>query len=591
MSHADSFSHNRNRSRSRSRSHSLTRAGGEGGGGPACPPSVAPSSPPKPSHTLPSRGSQFSPNSTRGRAQRAAEGRARAARNKAVLLAQPACEQVMTYNHNETTFSGPFRRTRLATTQIPRELKYKKKDISRYGYLSICSFRGSNSSNSSSVLRDEEIEAVLNFLDENGDGELSSEEIITAVRRYKRMDSKNMAEGKKMMHRLLDYLAYRKMSVEEWFDLMDGTSVRKGDDRSDGKITTQELMRGMLFLFKDEPDDFEFKFCRADVEKLQRFLDPNGDGDVSLDELLFAVTRLDQTAEEMAVAQVLQKLNEHVKTQRITLVEFFEQIDTSGDGVIDSDELREGLRSVTVSLNEKADRKNTDRGYRESWHQYFCTVNKQTQELMLYPVVNRFVTGNTGKQGFELHVRLVPERKVDLTQVTLSLVPAHVFSSKLVFKLDWPTSCLYCCAADHMELCWWQKALHMCRVPSPQPVCVFGGRWCAPPYTRRPDDFFQTAPWATTTTIACCKCFLENDENRRRERQAHLQYPVHAVDSNFCQSAKAESWRTLPPPSVMANPVRADCILHVEDPWQQHQPFLPTGLPAVPPSIRARFMM
>ena len=55
------------------------------------------------------------------------------------------------------------------------------------------------------------------------------------------MDNAVLKEGKRMLKRLLDYLEREAMSLEDWFDLMDGSTGLRGADIEDGRVTTREL--------------------------------------------------------------------------------------------------------------------------------------------------------------------------------------------------------------------------------------------------------------------------------------------------------------------------------------------------------------
>ena len=51
-----------------------------------------------------------------------------------------------------------------------------------------------------------EVGAVIDFVDENGDGSVTIDELILGVRRSRRMNSTLLADGKKLLRRLLDFL-------------------------------------------------------------------------------------------------------------------------------------------------------------------------------------------------------------------------------------------------------------------------------------------------------------------------------------------------------------------------------------------------
>ena len=81
------------------------------------------------------------------------------------------------------------------------------------------------------------------------------------------------------------------MSIEDWFFHMDGQTC--ANNHSDGRVTTRELQKGLKLCPTRSPDS-ELRFNPKDVQKLVRFMDPNADGDLSLEECSLAVEKLEQ---------------------------------------------------------------------------------------------------------------------------------------------------------------------------------------------------------------------------------------------------------------------------------------------------------
>ena len=88
----------------------------------------------------------------------------------------------------------------------------------------------------------------------------------------------------------------------------------------------------MLKLFENEPEDSDLKFIGADVDRLMRFMDPNVDGDLSLDEVQSAVRKLAKGELEVKVTAIFKKLEGHMKRKRQRLLEFFETLDKVSQG-------------------------------------------------------------------------------------------------------------------------------------------------------------------------------------------------------------------------------------------------------------------
>lgn len=111
-------------------------------------------------------------------------------------------------------------------------------------------------------------------------------------------------------------------------------------------MTTRELKVGMAKMSEAEPLDSDFKFTTKDINTLLRFMDPNADGDLSLEEVQAAAAKLEQTELESKVNDIFQRLLAHMTEQKLSLKEFFARLDESGDGSIDIAELRLGLERI-----------------------------------------------------------------------------------------------------------------------------------------------------------------------------------------------------------------------------------------------------
>ena len=87
----------------------------------------------------------------------------------------------------------------------------------------------------------EDIRLAVEFMDKNGDGEISFKELEDAFRKSRRTkaDAKLQAKGKRSLNRIKDLIRSAEMTVHEWFELMDSS----GAAESNGSISTMEVSR------------------------------------------------------------------------------------------------------------------------------------------------------------------------------------------------------------------------------------------------------------------------------------------------------------------------------------------------------------
>jgi|MDSY01.2.fsa_nt_gb hypothetical protein len=523
----------------------------------------------------------------------------------------PLCAQLRAYNDAKTGLD-PFQKREMTdlTSQLPERICRR---AARVGYINVNSgvIKKEKPGTVQPLLSAEDVDAVMNFMDSNGDGEITLDELMRANRRAKRMNDKILKQGRKMLRRLLALLGKREMSIEDWFFHMDGQTC--ANNHSDGRVTTRELQKGLKLMSDEEPPDSELRFNPKDVQKLVRFMDPNADGDLSLEECSLAVEKLEQGELESLCIEIFQRIETHMKAAKIEFRKFFEELDHSGDGSLSTPELRDGLMAITEARESEKAAVSAAQGGSDpltdafrAWHTCFatCTFDPVSNEglLKVFALQLEFYATNTGKTGTALKVVLPrPEFELRIAECELTFVEERCFESDLVFKLRTPTLTLFVCVATHMEMAWWQKALfklgaryasgpgegvHLigegvaaaakppgslpaASIPRAdrRPVCLFGGPMCKPPFCRRPRDLFMATPYAPVSTTSCVACFMENDESRRRQLHVNWRNPAHKVDHGLCNGSKQHSWRMLPPPAAVPNVNRADAILNLPEPW------------------------
>jgi Ca2+-binding EF-hand superfamily protein len=192
----------------------------------------------------------------------------------------------------------------------------------------------------------EEVERLATFLDPSNDGEIDLTELESAFRKARRTRAEKgmVVEGKRLLTRLRNMLKSKGLTVEKWFREMDGSGAAK----SDGNCTTRELRLGLKKL---AGNDSKHQWSESDILKLVRFMDPSGEGDLSIEEANTAFDKLNTTSEEELimdqVGDTMIRLENFMKDKGMRLFDFFASMDKSGDGSVSTEELIAGLESLS----------------------------------------------------------------------------------------------------------------------------------------------------------------------------------------------------------------------------------------------------
>lgn len=194
------------------------------------------------------------------------------------------------------------------------------------------------------AFKEREIWNVVRYMDGNGDGSITFGELELAFRTSRRTKaaSKLKGRGKKVLGRIKQLIKDLDISVHVWFEMMDSA----GDSEGNGSISSMELRKGLKLLVGKRR-----RFTENEIVDLIRYMDPNADGDLTLEEVEIAVARSNEgDSEEVRITEenhrVLCRLEEHMKKKGIRLTDLFEEMDEGGDKIISPEELAEGLKVI-----------------------------------------------------------------------------------------------------------------------------------------------------------------------------------------------------------------------------------------------------
>ena len=160
------------------------------------------------------------------------------------------------------------------------------------------------------AFKEREIWNVVRYMDGNGDGSITFGELELAFRTSRRTKaaSKLKGRGKKVLGRIKQLIKDLDISVHVWFEMMDSA----GDSEGNGSISSMELRKGLKLLVGKRR-----RFTENEIVDLIRYMDPNADGDLTLEEVEIAVARSNEgDSEEVRITEenhrVLCRLEEHI---------------------------------------------------------------------------------------------------------------------------------------------------------------------------------------------------------------------------------------------------------------------------------------
>ena len=190
----------------------------------------------------------------------------------------------------------------------------------------------------------EEIDLVMGFMDPNGDG-ITTDEFEGAFRDARRARATAVEEikGREALAKLLSQVKEAHPDFEsptEWFNLC---NTNPGPPGSPVEVTGLELKAGLKKLGG---------FKGSDIGALLKYMDPDGDCDLTIPEFEAAVEKLDKPAESESKAAeagaVIVRLEEHMDDANIRMIDLFRMMDKDGEGSIEPDEMRAGLKKIAL---------------------------------------------------------------------------------------------------------------------------------------------------------------------------------------------------------------------------------------------------
>ncbi|GMI46306.1 hypothetical protein TrCOL_g2778 [Triparma columacea] len=191
---------------------------------------------------------------------------------------------------------------------------------------------------------DADIELVMNFMDPNRDG-ITTDEFENGFRDARRARATAVAEkkGRECLTSLLEKIKEVHPDFEsptDWFNLC---NTNPGAPGSPVEVTSMELRVGLKRLGG---------FSTQSIDALLKYMDPDGDCDLTIPEFEAAIAKLSKPSESESKAAeagaVIVRLEVHMDEANIRMIDLFRMMDKDGEGSIEPDEMKAGLKKLAL---------------------------------------------------------------------------------------------------------------------------------------------------------------------------------------------------------------------------------------------------
>jgi len=131
---------------------------------------------------------------------------------------------------------------------------------------------------------------------------------------------------------------------------------------------------------KNEIPKGQVEFPKESIDDVIKYMDPNGDGEVEMEELDMAIRLFNR---KKAVAKlekearvVMIKLKERIVDLGMSMTEVFELMDKSGDGIISGQELMDGIHVISSGKVEQ------DKSFDEKFADFLHVSHEEAHEIL-----------------------------------------------------------------------------------------------------------------------------------------------------------------------------------------------------------------
>lgn len=178
---------------------------------------------------------------------------------------------------------------------------------------------------------------------------ITLDDLESAVRRVKRAHKNKDEESyaRRLMNTFEFLLKIKSLSPKLWFKEVDTSQANNGD----GKLTWLEFETGMNKLCDDLGAS---QFSKHDLTVILKYMDPNGDGDLSYHEVQKGFKRIHQPADCLTILEasgpIMPYLQEFMRQRQIRVRDLFNFFDIKNKKVITLEGFCDGLERVSVFM-------------------------------------------------------------------------------------------------------------------------------------------------------------------------------------------------------------------------------------------------
>ena len=209
-----------------------------------------------------------------------------------------------------------------------------------------------------------EIKYVYNFIKSCGSNDgygISLDEMESAFRKVRRAHKNKDEEAyaRRLMNTFEFLLKVKSVSPKVWFKEVDTSQANKGD----GKLTWLEFETGMNKLCIDLGAT---PFNKHDLNAILKYMDPNGDGDLSYHEVSRGFRRIQQPADCEAIIEasgpIMSYLQDFMRDRQIRVRDLFNTFDIRNKKSVPLDVFCDGMSRIAsfMSSNPTTARRDQD---------------------------------------------------------------------------------------------------------------------------------------------------------------------------------------------------------------------------------------
>mmetsp|Transcript_17631 Transcript_17631/g.53981 ORF Transcript_17631/g.53981 Transcript_17631/m.53981 type:complete len:441 (-) Transcript_17631:75-1397(-) len=193
------------------------------------------------------------------------------------------------------------------------------------------------------LFSEQELTNLIRFMDPDGNGDLEVHEVKEAVTRAMQGDAANKMEQRasRVMKKLEDFMNKRQMRIIDLF--------RHFDEDNSGSITLEELQEGLEKLAG--PNAHDRAMAKLRQEEAERKAKADEEEKAHIDACIETLN----AAKAVNVLNVIDKFEALMRERGMRIKDLFSKsgFDASGDGALDTDELKGALDQVEIEMEHK----------------------------------------------------------------------------------------------------------------------------------------------------------------------------------------------------------------------------------------------